>query len=102
VHGDLHHHNVLRHGDRYVAIDPKAAIGEPEFDVPPFLWNPIGTTPTVERTEQRIAAFVAAGLDDARIRAWSIVRGVYLGLLPQDPSITEPAQLAVARMLTAE
>lgn len=100
VHGDFHHHNVLRHGDRYVAIDPKAAIGEPEFDVPPFLWNPIGTTPTVERTERRIAAFVAAGLDDARIRSWSIIRGVYLGFI-QGPSIGEPPQLAVARMLTA-
>jgi len=23
VHGDFHHHNILRHGDRHVAIDPK-------------------------------------------------------------------------------
>src|ERR1700730_2134754 len=23
VHGDFHHHNILRHGDRFVAIDPK-------------------------------------------------------------------------------
>ena len=32
-----------------------------------------------ETTEQRIAAFVAAGLDDYRIRAWAIIRGAYLG-----------------------
>jgi hypothetical protein len=31
-----------------------------------------------ERTERRIAAFVAAGLDDFRIRAWAIVRGAFL------------------------
>ena len=42
VHGDFHHHNLLRHGDRWLAIDPKPALGEPEYDVPPFLWNPIG------------------------------------------------------------
>jgi len=26
-----------------VAIDPKAMLGEPEYDVPSFLWNPIQT-----------------------------------------------------------
>ena len=31
-----------------------------------------------EQTERRIAAFVAAGLDDFRIRAWTVIRGAYL------------------------
>jgi hypothetical protein len=31
-----------------------------------------------QRTERRIAAFVAAGLDDFRIRAWTVIRGAYL------------------------
>ena len=31
-----------------------------------------------DRTERRIAAFVAAGLDDRRIRAWTVIRGAYL------------------------
>jgi hypothetical protein len=30
------------------------------------------------RTERRIAAFVDAGLDDFRIRAWAVIRGAYL------------------------
>jgi streptomycin 6-kinase len=80
VHGDFHHHNILRHGDRYVAIDTKAMLGEPEFDVPSFLWNPLQSTMTVARTERRIAAFAAAGLDEARIRAWTVIRGAYLGI----------------------
>ena len=80
IHGDFHHHNILRHGDRYVAIDTKAMLGEPEFDVPSFLWNPLDSVMTAERTERRIAAFVAAGLDEARIRAWTVVRGAYLGI----------------------
>ena len=41
VHGDLHHHNLLDAGGRYVAIDPKPMLGEPEYDVPSFLWNPL-------------------------------------------------------------
>jgi streptomycin 6-kinase len=98
IHGDFHHHNLLRHGDRWVAIDAKAMRGEPEFDVPSFLWNPLGTTPTRERTERRIAAFAAAGLDEERIRKWTIVRGVYLGLPLDDPE-PEGAQLQVVRVL---
>ncbi len=102
VHGDFHHHNLLQHGERWIAIDPKAMLGEPEFDVPPLLWNPIGITPTRERSERIIAAFAAAGLDAERIRQWAIVRGAYLGL-PPDPGETEDdvRQLRVARQFLA-
>ena len=93
VHGDFHHHNILRHGDRYVAIDTKAMLGEPEFDVPSYLWNPLGSVMTSERTERRIAAFAAAGLDEGRIRAWTVIRGSYLGIAD------EPEQADVLRHL---
>jgi len=79
VHGDFHHHNILdAGGGRYVAIDPKPMLGEPEYDVPPFLWNPIAHRMTREVTERRLAAFAAAGLDEERMRAWAVIRGVYL------------------------
>ena len=68
-------------------------LGEPEFDVPSFLWNPIGSTMTAERTADRIAAFVAAGLDEARIRAWTVIRGTYLGMCD------DPGQADVIRAL---
>jgi streptomycin 6-kinase len=79
VHGDFHHHNLLRLGDRFVAIDPKPYLADREYDVASFLWNPIGNTMDDRRqTERRIAAFVEAGLDDFRIRAWVVIRGAYL------------------------
>jgi streptomycin 6-kinase len=79
VHGDFHHHNILRHDDRFVAIDPKPYLADREYDVPSFLWNPLGNRlENREQTERRIAAFVAAGLDDFRIRAWTVIRGAYL------------------------
>ncbi len=78
VHGDLHHHNIVDAGGRYAAIDPKPMLGEPEFDVPPFLWNPLSSTMTLERTERRLEAFAAAGLDRERMRAWAVIRGAYL------------------------
>jgi streptomycin 6-kinase len=79
VHGDFHHHNILRHGASFVAIDPKPYLADREYDVPSFLWNPIGNRlEDRARTERRIVAFVGAGLDEFRIRAWTVIRGAYL------------------------
>jgi streptomycin 6-kinase len=98
VHTDYHHHNLLRRGDGWAVIDPKPFVGEPEFDVPPFLANPIGVTVTRPLTERRIRAFADAGLDGDRIRAWSIVRGVLDGL-PLRPDELEGERLRLARLL---
>ena len=86
VHGDFHHHNILRHGERFVAIDPKPYLADREFDLPSFLWNPLGNRmEDRKQTERRIAAFVTAGLDDFRIRAWTVIRGAYLRPAYADP-----------------
>jgi streptomycin 6-kinase len=78
VHGDLHHHNILDAGGRQLAIDAKPMLGEPEFDVPSFLWNPLAYRMRLDVTERRLAAFAAAGLDEHRMRAWTVIRGSYL------------------------
>jgi streptomycin 6-kinase len=79
VHGDFHHHNVLQSARGPVAIDPKAMLGEPEYDVPSFLWNPLPYRMRLDVTECRLAAFAAAGLDEERMRMWAVIRGAYLG-----------------------
>jgi streptomycin 6-kinase len=85
VHGDFHHHNILRHGGRHVAIDPKPYLSDREYDVFAWLYNPMSYRMIDrEKTERRIAAFVAAGLDDRRIRVWAIVRGAYLRDDPEE------------------
>ncbi|MDX6438118.1 MAG: streptomycin 6-kinase [Gaiellaceae bacterium] len=78
VHGDFHHHNILRSERGPLAIDPKPMLGEPEYDVPSFLWNPISYRMRRDVTERRLAAFAAAGLDEERIRKWTVIRGAYL------------------------
>ncbi len=79
VHGDFHHHNILRAGSRYLVIDPKPYLSDREYDVASFLWNPMDNTmDDHEQTERRIRAFVTAGLDDYRLRAWAVIRGAYL------------------------
>jgi streptomycin 6-kinase len=79
VHGDFHHHNLLSSAGGFLAIDPKPLLGEPEYDIAPFLWNPIGYRMRRDVTERRLAAFAAAGLDEWRMRAWAVIRGSYLG-----------------------
>jgi streptomycin 6-kinase len=93
VHGDLHHHNILRHGDRYVVIDPKPYLADREYDVASFLWNPMGNRmDDVELLESRIATFVAAGLSEDRIRAWTVIRGAYLR-----PGLAQPIRSLLSR-----
>jgi hypothetical protein len=60
-----------------VAIDPKPMLGEPKFDVPPFLWNPLGSLMTWPETERRLSAFADAGLNRTRMRQWALIRGPY-------------------------
>jgi streptomycin 6-kinase len=98
VHADFHHHNILDRGDEWVVIDPKPFVGEPEFDIPAFLVNPIPATVTRKRTERRIRAFADAGLDADRIREWAIVRGVLDGM-PAKPGEPESRRLRMVREL---
>jgi streptomycin 6-kinase len=83
VHGDFHHHNILRSGHEFVAIDPKPFLADREYDVAAYLWNPMGNQLVdPDQTERRIQSFVAAGLDEYRIRAWTVIRGSYLRSQP--------------------
>ena len=67
VHGDLHHHNLLSSGSGYVAIDPKPMLGEPEYDIAPFLLEPdrLQDAPRRHRTE-------AGGLCVSRARRFGV------------------------------
>ena len=41
LHGDLHHDNILKHGNNWKVIDPKGIIGNPLYDATSFILNPI-------------------------------------------------------------
>jgi streptomycin 6-kinase len=84
VHGNFHHHNILRSRERYAAIDPKPYLSDREYDVAPFPWNPLhNRLSDTAQTERRIQSFVAAGLDEFRIRAWTVIRGLHLRSGPE-------------------
>ena len=76
LHGDLHHHNILRAARaEWLAIDPKGLVGDPCFDVCQFFRNPQAMPPAVNR--RRLDRFCAdLGLDRDRLKAWCLVHAV--------------------------
>jgi streptomycin 6-kinase len=81
LHGDLQHSNILFDEHRgWIAIDPKGVIGEPEFDVSPFLRNPFQMSHLFNRrdiVERRLRILCdEAGLRYERALRWSFALAV--------------------------
>jgi len=79
LHGDLHHFNVLRHGDDWTAIDPEGLTGDPAYECAAFLRNPVpalGREPDIEGVLRRRILRLAEGLGEPpeRIWGWALVR----------------------------
>jgi streptomycin 6-kinase len=70
LHGDLHHDNVLDGGDRgWLAIDPKALIGERTYEVANLLGNPWPHADIVHRPARMRRRL---GLDPQRVLAFAL------------------------------
>jgi streptomycin 6-kinase len=81
LHGDLQHHNVLRSGDAWLAIDPKGVVGDPGYEVGASFYNPMPRILEVPDLEQMLARRVAQlseelGMERARIRGWALAQSV--------------------------
>jgi streptomycin 6-kinase len=81
LHGDLHHFNVLRSGDGWLAIDPKGVVGERAYEPGALLRNPVPElldVPNPAAVLRRRSAQLAEALDldVERVRAWAYVQAV--------------------------
>jgi streptomycin 6-kinase len=83
LHGDLQHHNILRSGDTWLAIDPKGVVGDPGYEVGASFYNPMPRILILEvhDLEQMLARRVAQlseelGMERARIRGWGLAQCV--------------------------
>lgn len=81
LHGDLQHHNILRAGDAWLAIDPKGVVGDPGYEVGASFYNPMPDILEVPDLEQMLARRVAQlseelGMERARIRGWGLAQCV--------------------------
>lgn len=91
LHGDLHHDNILAATgtgrapgsgpSAWLAIDPKGLVGEPAYEVGPWLYNPqprLLQYPDPRRILAHRIAILAEELavDPERIRGWGIYESV--------------------------
>jgi len=81
LHADLHHDNILQHGDQWVVIDPKGVMGDPAYEVAAFIRNPIlellAKNNAVDIIYNRMHVFSEIlGLDIQRISDWCFVQAV--------------------------
>jgi streptomycin 6-kinase len=67
LHGDLHHDNILKHGDSYIAIDPKGVIGDPINEAWCYVID-------YEKDTKFIAEYFGFNLED--LRKWYFVHVV--------------------------
>lgn len=79
LHGDLHHDNILKDGNHWLAIDPKGVIGEPEFEIAAFDFMYIHELANMDNVKSIFEARVnllaqKAHLNLQRIKAWVFVR----------------------------
>ncbi|MEX3020054.1 aminoglycoside phosphotransferase family protein [Kluyvera sp. STS39-E] len=110
LHGDLHHDNVLDFGaSGWLAIDPKALIGERGFDFANIFTNPDLGYPeprvavVAEIFKQRLATVSeAASLDKTRLLQWIVAWcGLSATWLLEDNEPTATVS-AVAKLALAE
>ena len=97
LHGDLHHDNVLSsEREKWLAIDPKGVIGDPAWEIAPFLFNRLiryarlDWPSIIRRRADQLADELS--LDRDRVYAWSAVRAVQSAFwsLRDDPSYNGP------------
>jgi streptomycin 6-kinase len=80
LHGDLHHDNILSsEREGWLAIDPKGVVGEPAWEISPFLMNNLPPDADESRHVVRRRADQLCdelSLDRERVYAWSAVRSL--------------------------
>lgn len=75
LHGDLHHENILKHGDSWKVIDPHGYTGDPVAETGVMIYNPLGELPKDSSLagflERRLRIMTEElGYDLQRVQAW--------------------------------
>jgi streptomycin 6-kinase len=79
IHGDCHHYNILSYGNEWRVIDPKGVVGAREYEVAPFMLNPVySPRPNIKReTIRRLDIFSERlGFDHQRLWAWTVAHSL--------------------------
>jgi len=81
LHGDLHHENILQHGDMWRVIDPKGFVGDPAYECGAYIRNPfpeiLVCPDMLTIIKKRLQMFAdLLNLDERRIAQWTYVQAV--------------------------
>jgi len=79
LHGDLQHYNILSaERQPWLAIDPKGVVGDPGYEVGPYLLNRLdGAADPKRRLARRLHQLAEElGIDRGRLRSWGLVQAV--------------------------
>jgi len=79
LHGDLHHDNILKNDDHWLAIDPKGMVGDAEFEIAAFDFMYVSELANKNNVknifEERVNLLACkANLNAQRIKDWVFVR----------------------------
>ena len=79
LHGDLHHDNIISHGNTWIAIDPQGFVGDPACDTGPFMRNPVEkmTDPSAHKDLLLRRAHTLGDqlhFDPRRVMAWGMIQ----------------------------
>lgn len=104
LHGDLHHDNILKDQDHWLAIDPKGIIGEPTFEAAAFDFMQhaeLKDTPHFhEKFAKRLNLLAdKAHLDRKRLQDWVFVRLVLSAIWSIDDNCNPAFALRLADKL---
>ena len=98
LHGDLHHDNILKNKDCWMAIDPKGVIGEPAYEVGAFIRNPIpelfeckDIKEIITKRFDRFSALLR--VDRQRLVDWSFVQAVLAACWACEDNMPERKQM---------
>jgi streptomycin 6-kinase len=85
LHGDLHGDNILQHGNRWVAIDPKGYRGDLLYELAAFIRNPyqkLMQRPDAKQIMETRIQFLSDffKVDSTRLKKWVFVQCVLGGI----------------------
>ncbi len=105
THADLHHDNILSSdNNRWIAIDPKGIIAEPEYETAAMIRNPYKLLSGMDKPESLLRRRIVLlseilHFDPERIRLWSLAQTILSGVWCADNPNGSAFAVKIARSL---
>lgn len=103
LHGDIHHHNIIKAKRGWLAIDPKGLIGDPCYDVANIYGNPEGMHTlwhSIDRIDMLTQIFSEnLGYPRERLLKFSFVHNAISSIWSGATSVDRQARFELAKLI---